>query len=429
MNINENIKRLRTERNLTQQEVADQLFVTRQCISRWEGGKTIPDIKSMEQLALVFNCSINDIFEEDTLKELTLTANRQTKNQRKHVFILSVSFVLLLFLMSLSFFILNKRLDASSDKNTYDTYAIIEAIDYINYSIVISTEYSLTTYTLNYQSTDLIYNNDLKPIKFDLLGVSDLIYIKYQQRLNNPIIKQTILVDKKTDKSLLGVAFVSNGKDYQTTNALLDDINNYEEGIKYYTSRYKEGSSSVSFNLGISDVTSKKTYKYSENNKIIGQHQDIELTIFYDKDKLTHEPKLILIYEDALVFEQIVTSQRFTGSLHYDRTSKYTSSTITFTFDVNIRETDAYEEILIYEYDKNNLLIKETTLLNATDMYNYEPTVETLYAIVKVNYYKGNVLPNYQHYSTTHKLYLGDLIDINEHQTYGLVIKTSFKFQ
>ena len=89
MNINENIKRLRTERNLTQQEVADQLFVTRQCISRWEGGKTIPDIKSMEQLALVFNCSINDIFEEETLKELTLTANRQTKNQKKHVFILT----------------------------------------------------------------------------------------------------------------------------------------------------------------------------------------------------------------------------------------------------------------------------------------------------------------------------------------------------
>jgi transcriptional regulator with XRE-family HTH domain len=50
-NLHDNLKKLRNKAGYTQQEVADQLFVTRQCISRWEQGKTIPDIHSLDKLA------------------------------------------------------------------------------------------------------------------------------------------------------------------------------------------------------------------------------------------------------------------------------------------------------------------------------------------------------------------------------------------
>lgn len=37
----ENIKRIREEKGLTQQTLADNLYVTRQAVSRWEGGRVI----------------------------------------------------------------------------------------------------------------------------------------------------------------------------------------------------------------------------------------------------------------------------------------------------------------------------------------------------------------------------------------------------
>lgn len=430
MNINENIKRLRTERGLTQQEVADKLFVTRQCISRWEGGKTLPDIKSIEQLALVFNCSINDIFEEDTLKELTLFTTNKTKNQRTYVFMFGLSFFFLLLLLSLSFFILNKRLEASNNQDINDTYAIIHEIDENNYSIVVSTSQTDTTkYTLIYQDNQIIYNNDLKPINFEHLGVGDLIYIEYQQTLKKPILKRIILVDKKTDKNLLGVAYVTNGKDYETTDELINDIRNYEEGIRYYLSHYAKGTSSINYNLGFFEANIDTTYKYTENNKYIGRHNDIKLNIYYDKDKLIHEPKLILIYDTGLVYKEISNAQQFEGSFYYESKDPYSSSTITFNFDVYINEAEAYEEITVYEYDKNNLLIKETTIKNSTDMLLYEPNDEALYALIEISYYRSYNQYNYQHYKTSHKLYLGDKIDINQHQSFGLVIKSDFIYQ
>jgi transcriptional regulator with XRE-family HTH domain len=62
-------------------------FVTKQFISRWAGGKTIPDIKSIEQLAIIFNYKINDIFEENTLKELSLKSNITTNKQKNNIYI------------------------------------------------------------------------------------------------------------------------------------------------------------------------------------------------------------------------------------------------------------------------------------------------------------------------------------------------------
>ena len=44
MEFGENVHRLRQAKGLTQQSLADQLFVTRQAVSRWEGGSRYPDL-------------------------------------------------------------------------------------------------------------------------------------------------------------------------------------------------------------------------------------------------------------------------------------------------------------------------------------------------------------------------------------------------
>ena len=52
---------LRKKHNLTQDELAEKLFVTRQAVSRWESGETIPNTETLKQLSTLFNVSINTL--------------------------------------------------------------------------------------------------------------------------------------------------------------------------------------------------------------------------------------------------------------------------------------------------------------------------------------------------------------------------------
>lgn len=57
----ENIKRLRKERELTQEALADFLGVSFQTISKWERGETYPDITSLPTIASFFNVSVDEL--------------------------------------------------------------------------------------------------------------------------------------------------------------------------------------------------------------------------------------------------------------------------------------------------------------------------------------------------------------------------------
>lgn len=60
-----NIKRLRNERCLSQEQLADQLGVTRQTVSNWERGVSMPDMDSLERIALVFGTSVESLIYRD----------------------------------------------------------------------------------------------------------------------------------------------------------------------------------------------------------------------------------------------------------------------------------------------------------------------------------------------------------------------------
>ncbi|MBO0452012.1 helix-turn-helix domain-containing protein [Candidatus Enterococcus murrayae] len=66
MDIGKIIKEKRTERNLTQEDLAQQFFVTRQLISKWENGKSYPDLKQVVQLSELFDISLEGLLKEDT---------------------------------------------------------------------------------------------------------------------------------------------------------------------------------------------------------------------------------------------------------------------------------------------------------------------------------------------------------------------------
>lgn len=55
------IKTLRRQNNLTQDEFAQKLFVTRQAVSRWENGETIPSVDTLKLISSIFSVPINTL--------------------------------------------------------------------------------------------------------------------------------------------------------------------------------------------------------------------------------------------------------------------------------------------------------------------------------------------------------------------------------
>lgn len=73
MEIAKMIKDARTEKGMTQQELADRVYVTRQTISKWELGKSVPDEASLN---LLYQCLDLDKDERKIMKKLS--NNKQT---------------------------------------------------------------------------------------------------------------------------------------------------------------------------------------------------------------------------------------------------------------------------------------------------------------------------------------------------------------
>ena len=65
------IKVLRTEKGINQEQLAEQLHVTRQAVSSWETGKTQPDIETMKQIAEYFGVSVERLIYGREYKEPT----------------------------------------------------------------------------------------------------------------------------------------------------------------------------------------------------------------------------------------------------------------------------------------------------------------------------------------------------------------------
>ena len=61
MTTQEVIYDLRTKSGLSQDELAEKVFVTRQAVSRWENGDTVPNTETLKLLSNLFNVSINTL--------------------------------------------------------------------------------------------------------------------------------------------------------------------------------------------------------------------------------------------------------------------------------------------------------------------------------------------------------------------------------
>ncbi|MGN0250793.1 MAG: helix-turn-helix domain-containing protein [Oliverpabstia sp.] len=76
MEFNEKLQELRKSRGLTQEELAEALYVSRTAISKWESGRGYPSIDSLKEISKFFSVSIDDLLSGEKLVTIAEKENK-----------------------------------------------------------------------------------------------------------------------------------------------------------------------------------------------------------------------------------------------------------------------------------------------------------------------------------------------------------------
>ena len=82
MEFNEKLQELRKHKSLTQEELAEVLFVSRTAVSKWESGRGYPNIDSLKAIARFFGITVDELLSGD---ELLVIAEKDTEQKENHI--------------------------------------------------------------------------------------------------------------------------------------------------------------------------------------------------------------------------------------------------------------------------------------------------------------------------------------------------------
>lgn len=82
MEFNEKLQQLRKTKGLTQEELAEILFVSRTAVSKWESARGFPNIESLKAIAKYFSVTLDELLSSE---ELLILAEEDQKQKEMHV--------------------------------------------------------------------------------------------------------------------------------------------------------------------------------------------------------------------------------------------------------------------------------------------------------------------------------------------------------
>lgn len=85
MKFNENLKYLRKEEKMTQENLAERLNVSRQAVTKWESGQSLPDIENLKQIADLFGVTMDSLVGD--------VESKKESNINKRLMILDILFL------------------------------------------------------------------------------------------------------------------------------------------------------------------------------------------------------------------------------------------------------------------------------------------------------------------------------------------------
>lgn len=83
MNIGKKIHEIRQRKNLTQEQLASDLAISRQAVSKWESGKAIPDIENLMYISNLYDVSLDELIKGDDKVGQKIVADASAKKWHK----------------------------------------------------------------------------------------------------------------------------------------------------------------------------------------------------------------------------------------------------------------------------------------------------------------------------------------------------------
>lgn len=137
MNLGNKITDLRKQNNLSQEELAEKVGVTRQTISKWELEETTPDINQAKKLSNIFNISLDELTNNNVnniLVEKVSNTEKLAGLTIKILKIIGIAIIILLVIFVIAFIVFNIDRINSKDNKVVGKYSLSCELDKEKYS-------------------------------------------------------------------------------------------------------------------------------------------------------------------------------------------------------------------------------------------------------------------------------------------------------
>ncbi len=133
------LKKLRLSKNLTQDQLAKLIYVSRSAVAKWEQNRGFPNIDALQRISKIFEVSIDDLLSDKELKILEVTNNKKKISlQRKIIISLSIlTAIILIVFISLTVIYHPRTISKYVKQNSNNNFVKIEIVNYDEDIIVI----------------------------------------------------------------------------------------------------------------------------------------------------------------------------------------------------------------------------------------------------------------------------------------------------
>ncbi len=171
MEFNEKLQELRKNKGLTQEELAEALYVSRTAISKWESGRGYPSIDSLKEIAKYFSVTIDELLSSNEVLSIAEEDNKQKEKHLKSIVfgLLDISVLMFFFLP----FFGQKANEVVQEVSLLSLNGIATYLGIAYYTIVISIAvYGILTLTFqNCQKAFWVKNRDKISIILSVIAV------------------------------------------------------------------------------------------------------------------------------------------------------------------------------------------------------------------------------------------------------------------
>lgn len=102
MTFSDNLRTLRSNKRLTQEELAELLDVSRQAVSKWESGNGYPEMDTLIKLSELFDVSLDKLVKTQFIEDLSTSNDKNPKDDNRKKLIILAVFSFIIFATTMS---------------------------------------------------------------------------------------------------------------------------------------------------------------------------------------------------------------------------------------------------------------------------------------------------------------------------------------